>query len=112
MPDAFPIQTNRTSPFHTIIIVNKELCIGMCITSNKSFPYTHVAILGKHTEDIFFGSVLVPHEPFTSCSYKLLKFSSCFNLIFFIVDIELGSPFLQEMLAFPDMQAIFKVKLL
>lgn len=38
-------------------------------------------------------------------------FSRCFNLIF-IVDIKLGSPFLQEMLAFQDIEVSFLGKLL
>lgn len=112
MHDVFPIQTNRTAPFHTIIIVNRELCIGMCITSNRSFHHIHVTIFRKHTDDAIFGSILfVPCKSFASCFQKLLMFSSCFNLIFFIVDKELGSPFLQEMLAFPDILVI-PVKLL
>lgn len=99
--NVFPIQMNRTAPFHMIIIINRELCIS----TDKSFPHIHVAILGKHSEDVFFESILpVPCKLSASCFYKLLMFSSCFNLIFFEVDIELGSPFLQEMLAFHDIQ--------
>lgn len=99
--NVFPIQMNRTAPFHMIIIINKELCIS----TSKSFSHIHVAILGKHSEDVFFESILpVPCKLSASCFYRLLMFSCCFNLIFFEVDIELGSPFLQEMLAIHDIQ--------
>lgn len=108
MCDIFPIQTNRTSPFCMIVIVNTKLRISICIKSNNSFPHIHIAVLGKHTKGVFFGSgVLVTCKPFSSCFYKFLMFSSFFDLTFIGVNLELGSPFLQEMPGFQDIQAIF-----